>query len=666
MSATANTKPLIVDSLGKFLVNESKVSKYPLLESLTAPQHIRQFTLSQLEDLAKEVRQFLIDSVSGTGGHFASNMGTVELTVALFHTFDFLVDRIIWDVGHQAYPHKVLTGRWPKFSTLREYNGISGFLKREESLYDHFGAGHSSTSISAALGMAKARDLQKQEYACVSVIGDGSLTAGMAFEGLNQAGYLKTKHFLVILNDNDMSINPNVGSLQGYLNQIISGQYYHKWQDRIEKAIEHVPSDTLRRILARVVRSGQEAIKRIAIPGLLFEDLDFRYIGPVNGHHLKSLAHYLADAKEKMHEGPVLLHVQTKKGFGYVPSEEDPIKWHGVGTFDAISGQQLGVATVPAQPSPPSYTKVFGDTLTELAKKDEKIVAITAAMLDGTGLSAFQEALPDRCFDVGIAEQHAVTFAAGLAVQGLRPVCAIYSTFLQRGFDQVFHDVCLQNLPVTFALDRAGIVGADGPTHHGLYDIAYLRCLPNIVIMAPKDENEFRHMLFTAIYCDCPTAIRYPRGSAVGVPLQGYFLPIHIGKGELLKEGTDAVLVALGTMVQPAMAAAQKMASDGVSCAVINARFAKPIDKELIVAWAKKTGRVVAIEEGCLPGGFGSAIAECLADAGIKASILRCGISDRLIQHGSTAKLLNDEGLSSDEIAKRVLAFIANTKNMAN
>jgi len=645
--------------VGEFPVNENNVTLYPILESLTAPQHIRQFTLKQLTSLAKEVRQFLIDSVCATGGHFSSNMGTVELTVALFNAFDFLVDRIVWDVGHQAYSHKILSGRWAKFPTLRKYNGISGFLKREESPYDHFDAGHSSTSISAALGMAKARDLQKQDFACIAVIGDGSMTAGMAFESINQAGYLKTKQFLVILNDNDMSINPNVGSLQGYLNHIVSGQYYHKWQDRIEKAVEAIPLNTLRRVLTRFINEGQEAIKRIAIPGLLFEDLGFRYIGPVNGHDIKSLTRYLADAKEKMQDGPVLLHVQTKKGYGYTPSEQNPLKWHGINPTNGASDDAGQTHADTAGPTPPSYTEVFGETLTELANKDEKIVGITAAMLDGTGLNIFQKAHPERCFDVGIAEQHAVTFAAGLAVQGLRPVCAIYSTFLQRGFDQVFHDVCLQNLPVTFAMDRAGIVGPDGPTHHGLYDIAYLRCLPNITIMAPKDENEFRHMLFTAIYCERPVAIRYPRGSALGVPLEEHLTPLPIGKGELLREGSDVVLVALGTMVQVAAEVAQKLEPSGISCAIINARFAKPLDKELIITWAKKTGRVVTIEEGCLSGGFGSAVAECFADVGIKVSHLRCGVSDHLVQHGAVDKLLQLEGLSSEEVAKKVQLFVA-------
>ncbi|MCL1893340.1 MAG: 1-deoxy-D-xylulose-5-phosphate synthase [Holophagaceae bacterium] len=637
------------------------MNTYPLLESIRTPQEIGQFSLHLLEELAKEVRQFLIDSVNETGGHFSSNMGTVELTVALFHTFDFLKDRIVWDVGHQAYSHKILSGRWQKFSTLRQYNGLSGFLKREESPYDHFDAGHSSTSISAALGMAMARDLQKQDFACIAVIGDGGMTAGMAFESLNQAGYLDAKQFMVVLNDNDMSINPNVGSLQGYLNHIVSGQYYHKWQDRVEKAVQAIPLNTMKRLLGRFLKEGQAVVKRIAIPGLLFEDLGFRYIGPVNGHDMKSLIKNIEEAKKQMCEGPVLLHVQTKKGYGYSPSEQNPLKWHGINPSKASSDEPKPDSLEPNKPPPPSYTSVFGNTLTELANSDEKIVGITAAMLDGTGLNIFQKAHPNRCFDVGIAEQHAVTFAAGLAVQGLRPVCAIYSTFLQRGFDQIFHDVCLQNLPVTFALDRAGLVGADGPTHHGLYDLAYLRCLPNIVLMAPKDEEEFRHMIYTAIYCDSPTAIRYPRGLGVGVPISQELIPMPIGKGELLMEGSDIVIIALGTMVQRAIDVAKNLSAEDISCAVINARFAKPIDKELICKWVKNIGRVATIEEGCLPGGFGSAIAECLVDSNIKAPLLRCGISDHIIQHGSTDLLLHNEGLSCEEIANRIKVFMANT-----
>jgi 1-deoxy-D-xylulose-5-phosphate synthase len=651
--------------MGAFFGFEGALSDYPILETLAAPQQIHGFTLGQLRRLAHEVRRFLIDSVSGTGGHFASNMGTVELTVALFHAFDFLLDRVVWDVGHQAYPHKVLSGRWPLFSTLREMDGISGFPKREESPYDHFDTGHSSTSISAALGMAGARDLQGQGFACIAVIGDGSLTAGMAFEALNQTGYMKPKRFMVILNDNDMSINPNVGSLQGYLNHIISGQYYHKWQDRLENAIERFAFGKMRSVIKKFVKRGHEVIKHIAVPGLLFEDLGFRYIGPVNGHSMKSLTNSLAEAKEKMQDGPVLLHVQTKKGHGYAPSESDPLKWHGVGSFDAISGEtasvqaggRTGDQAGSKGPAPPTYTEVFGDALLELAANDDRIVCISAAMLEGTGLNAFQKAHPDRCFDVGIAEQHAVTFAAGLAVQGQRPIVAIYSTFLQRGFDQVFHDVCLQNLPVVFAMDRAGVVGADGATHHGLYDLAYLRCLPNMVLMAPKDENELRHMLYTAIHRGGPTAIRYPRGAAPGAPLDGHFAAVPIGRGELLREGADVALVSLGTMVGPALAAAALLEGAGVSCSVINARFAKPLDVELICAQALKAGRVATVEEGCLPGGFGSAVAECLADASIAAPILRCGVADRPVRHGPTKRLLEAEGLGAEGIAERVGAF---------
>jgi 1-deoxy-D-xylulose-5-phosphate synthase len=632
-------------------------SPYPLLDTITAPQQVRHFTPSQLEQVAGEIRHFLIDSISETGGHFSSNLGTVELTVALMHRFDFLEDRIVWDVGHQAYPYKILTGRKSRFHTLRQHDGISGFQKRDESVYDHFGAGHASTSISAALGMAKARDLQKQDFACIAVIGDGSMTAGMAFEGLNQAGYLETKNFLVILNDNDMSINPNVGSLQGYLNQIISGQYYHRWRDRIEGAIKAIPLESVSKRLAKAAKWSEEAFKRIAIPGLLFEDLGFRYLGPVKGHDLGALAKALAEAREKMVEGPVLLHVQTQKGFGYDPAVKDPLKWHGVTAFDAESGVMKKAVADPSRPTPPSYTQVFGSTLTELARLDEKIVAVTAAMLDGTGLNLFQKAHPQRCFDVGIAEQHAVTFAAGLATQGMRPVAAIYSTFLQRGFDQVIHDVCLQNLPVTFALDRAGIVGADGPTHHGLYDLAYLRCMPNIVIMAPKDENELRRMLMTAIYCNRPAALRYPRGNALGVPLEEPIVPVSIGKGELLREGDHALLLAIGTMVAPTLAIADKLAREGISCAVINARFVKPLDEELIGTWARRVQRIAVIEEGCAPGGFSSALTEFLADARILKPVLRCAIADHLVQHGDQNRLLEEEGLGPAALYAKLSAF---------
>ncbi len=622
-----------------------------MLQSLAAPQQIRQFSPAQLERLAAEVRGFLIESVSETGGHFASNLGVVELTVALFHTFDFLQDRIVWDVGHQAYPHKILSGRMDRFPTLRKHGGLSGFPKRDESPYDHFGAGHSSTSISAALGMAVARDLQRQDFTSIAVIGDGSLTAGEAFEGLNQTGYLETRKFMVILNDNDMSINPNVGSLQGYLNQMISGQYYRRWRDRIEGAIKTIPIPGVSRRLAQAAKWSEEAFKRVAIPGLLFEDLGFRYVGPVSGHDIPALTKALAEARTWMEEGPVLFHVQTKKGYGYDPALKDPLKWHGVTAFDAEAGEMKAAGSAI-----PSYTKVFAESLVDLAQRDEKIVAITAAMLDGTGLNLFQKALPARCFDVGIAEQHAVTFAAGMAAQGLRPLCAIYSTFLQRGFDQVLHDVCLQDLPVTFALDRAGLVGADGPTHHGLYDLAYLRLMPNMIIMAPRDENELRRMLLTALYCGHPAALRYPRGQAVGVPLEDPICPLPLGKGEVLCEGGDLLLAALGSMVAPALEVAARLQAEGISCAVIDARFVKPLDQELFHAWSGKVRGVVTLEEGC-PGGFGSALAESLAEAGIVKPLLHCVIPDGIVPHGHQPTLLEEQGLSTAALVERVRAF---------
>ena len=631
----------------------------PLLDSISSPQQIHHFSPAQLEQLTVELRQFLIDSISETGGHFSSNLGTVELTVALARQFDFLVDRIIWDVGHQAYPYKILTGRKDRFPTLRKHGGLSGFQKRDESPYDHFGAGHASTSISAALGMATARDLQKQDFACIAVIGDGSMTAGMAFEGLNQAGFLETRNFMVILNDNDMSINPNVGSLQGYLNQMISGQYYKRWRDRIELAIKAIPVQSVSMRLAKAAKWSEESFKRIAVPGLLFEDLGFHYLGPVNGHDLPATLKILGEAKKKMESGPVLLHVQTKKGYGYAPALKDPLKWHGVTAFDAETGEIRKVVVDPAIPVPPSYTSVFGNALTELARVDPKIVAITAAMLDGTGLNIFQKAFPDRCFDVGIAEQHAVTFAAGMATQGMRPVAAIYSTFLQRGFDQVLHDVCLQNLPVTFAMDRAGLVGADGPTHHGLYDMAFLRCMPNLILMAPKDENELRQMLLTALYSNRPAALRYPRGAGLGVPLQDPVVALPIGKGELLREGDQLALVAIGTMVAPAQAVAERLEAEGISCAVINARFIKPLDRDLIGHWARKARKVVALEEGCAPGGFTSAVAELLADEDIRRPLLRCAVPDHLVQHGDQARLMDEQGLSVEALVKRIRAFAA-------
>ncbi len=632
-------------------------SRYPLLDALVAPQAIRQFTPAQLEQLSEDVRRFLIDSIAETGGHFSSNLGTVELTVALFHEFDFLSDRVIWDVGHQAYAHKILTGRKDRFPTLRQHHGLAGFLKRDESPYDHFGAGHASTSISALLGMAKARDMQHQDYSCVAVIGDGSMTAGMAFEGLNQAGYLKAKRFLVILNDNDMSISPNVGSLQGYLNQLMSGQYYNRWRDRIEATIKAIPMESVSRNVAKAAKWSEESIKRLMVPGLLFEDLGFRYMGPVNGHDVNATVKAIQDAKKLMEDGPVLLHVQTKKGYGYEPAVQDSQKWHGVTAFDAEAGEMKKPAVDPSKPTPPSYTSVFGKALVELAKHDEKIVGITAAMDTGTGLDIFAKAFPDRMYDVGIAEQHAVTFAAGLAAQGMRPVAAIYSTFLQRGFDQVVHDVCIQDLPVTFALDRAGIVGADGPTHHGLYDMAYLRCIPNIVLMAPKDENELRRMLMTALYCGHPAAVRYPRGNGLGVPMEETITALPVGKGEMLREGGDLLIAAIGAMVAPALKVAESLEREGIACGVMNARFLKPLDADLLLEQAGRVRGVVALEEGCAPGGFSAAVLEALADGGLAKPVLRCAVPDHIVSHGDPRRLMDEEGLSPEALVARIRKF---------
>jgi 1-deoxy-D-xylulose-5-phosphate synthase len=640
--------------LGAPLNKESIVKHYPLLDSLSHPEAIQTLQPKELEQLAQEVRQFLIDSISVTGGHFASNLGTVELTVALFNQFDLRSDRVLWDVGHQAYPHKILTGRKSQFKTLRQHGGLSGFLRRSESpMYDHFGAGHASTSISAGVGMAKARDLAGEDHAVVAVIGDGSMTAGMAFEGLNQAGYLELKNFLVILNDNDMSINPNVGSLQGYLNQLMSGQYYVRWRDRIESIIKSIPVDTLSKSVAKLAKWSEETLKRIFIPGLLFEDLGFNYLGPVNGNDVLATQKLLLQAKERMKHGPVLLHVQTKKGFGYAPAQQDPLKWHGVTSFDPVAGEINKSPSV----AHPSYTKVFAEALSHLAEKDHKIVGVTAAMLDGTGLNLFQKRFPDRTFDVGIAEQHAVTFAAGMATKGYKPVCAIYSTFLQRGYDQVVHDVCLQNLPVVFAMDRAGLVGADGPTHHGLYDIPYLRCLPNMVSMAPKDENELRHMLCTAIELGQPASLRYPRGNGYGVHLDPVLKAIPLGKGELLRSGGDLCLIPLGTLVTPALEAAEILSTKGIECSVINPRFIKPLDTSLMAQAINQAQAVITMEDGVLEGGFGSAILELMSLKGIQKPSLRLGVPDRVIEHGDPKRLAEEVGLTSDLIATQILKF---------
>ncbi|MCD6451076.1 MAG: 1-deoxy-D-xylulose-5-phosphate synthase [Acidobacteria bacterium] len=624
-----------------------------MLEKINSPQDLKKLSINELAQLAKEIREFIIDVVSKTGGHLASNLGAVELTLALHYVFDFSKDRIIWDVGHQTYTHKIITGRREKFPTLRQYGGISGFPRREESPYDHFNTGHSSTSISAALGMAAARDYKKENHYVVAVIGDGSMTAGLALEGLNQAGYLG-KNLILILNDNEMSISPNVGAISRYLHQIITGQVYNKLKEDIKTLLGFIP--VFGEQMIRFAHSIEEAVKRIFVPGMLFEELGFKYIGPVKGHNLPQLIEVLNEIKKI--EGPILLHITTKKGKGYPPAEKSPTLFHGASPFVIKDG-----TFIKKKDAPPTYTKVFGETITELAAKDKNIICITAAMPEGTGLNKFAEKFPDRFFDVGIAEQHGITFAAGLACEGLKPVAAIYSTFLQRALDEVLHDVCLMDLPVTIAMDRAGIVGDDGPTHHGLYDLSYLRSLPNIIIMAPKDENELKHMLYTAIETPHPVAIRYPRGEAVGVPLDPECKLLPIGRGEILREGKELAIFAIGHMVYPSLEAAERLSKEGIEAFVVNARFVKPLDEELISQLASKVTLVVTVEENSLLGGFGSAICELLADTNVREPrILRIGVPDEIIPHGSQHILRHRLGLDGEGIYRRISKFLKETE----
>src|SRR5712691_6886197 len=580
-----------------------------LLDNINSPKDLRKLDRKQLLQVAQEIRDTIIDVVSRVGGHFGGNLGIVELTLALHYVFDTPRDQIVFDTGHQSYPHKLITGRPEKFPTIRQHNGISGFCKREESEYDVFNAGHASTSISAALGIAVARDFRKEDYNVVAVIGDGALSGGLALEGLNQAGHLKRK-LMIVLNDNDMSISTNVGAMSGYLNSIIKGQRYNTAKDLAKGVMDRIP--LVGGKLHEFASDMEQVVKHMIVPGTLFEELGFKYLGPYDGHDLDGLIN-LFEAN-KNYDGPLLIHVITKKGKGYVPAEDKPIWSHGVTPFDIESG----VVKKSDQPSPPSYTAVFADTLIELAKKDPKIVAITAAMPEGTGLDKFGKALPDRMFDVGIAEEHAVTFSGGMATQGIKPIAAIYSTFLQRAFDQVFHDVAIMDLPVVFALDRGGIAGADGPTHHGIYDMAYLRIFPNMICMAPKDENELRHMLKTALETGHPTSLRYPRGSGFGVQMDPELQSLPIGKGEVLRQGNDAAILAIGNEVWPAIQAAEILAKDGIDVAVINGRFIKPLDDALITRDCQPGARIITVEEGSLAGGFGAAVMERVQQLGIE------------------------------------------------
>ena len=617
---------------------------YALLNRIEKPEDVKALTVRELEQLASELRHFIIDTVSQNGGHLAPNLGTVELTLALYSVFSFPEDKLVWDVGHQAYTHKILTGRRDAFKTLRKKGGITGFPNRSESVYDAFGVGHASTSISAALGMALARDAKGEKNQVIAVIGDGALTGGESFEALNNAGDLGTK-LIVILNDNEMSIDANVGAMSEYLSRIrIAPQYARAKRDMgsLLMSIPHI-GDKVYKTASHL----KDGVRSVLVPGSLFEEMGFHYIGPIDGHNIGLLEEVLASAKEM--EGPVLIHIHTVKGKGYKPAEQAPEKFHGVGCFDPSTGKSAKKAGCA-----PSYTSVFSKALIELAKDRPDILAITAAMPSGTGLKAFGQAYPKRFFDVGIAEEHAMTLAAGMAAAGMHPVIALYSTFAQRAYDQLIHDVCLQNLPVTLCLDRAGLVGEDGPTHHGVFDLSYLRQMPNMCVMAPKDEEELRHMLATAIAIEGPAAVRYPGGAGLGVPLTDSLETLPVGKAEVLQEEGDIAFLAVGTMVEKAKEAAAILKEEGIEAAVVNMRFIKPLDTELLGEMARTKRLLITAEENVLAGGFGSAVAEYLADHGIEVPLLRFGIPDRFIEQGTRRELLSLCGLQPDEMAERI------------
>jgi 1-deoxy-D-xylulose-5-phosphate synthase len=619
------------------------------ISEITHPNQLHGLSIRQLEQIARQIREKHLQTVATIGGHLGPGLGVVELTLALYQTLDLDHDKVIWDVGHQAYPHKMITGRYDQFHTLRQKDGIAGYLKRCESKFDHFGAGHASTSISAALGMALARDLKGENFKVAAVIGDGALTGGMALEAINHAGHLPNTKLLVVLNDNEMSISPNVGAIPRYLNKVRLSPPVQFLADNLEEQFKNIPfvGESLTPEMERI----KEGMKRLAVPkvGAVFEELGFTYMGPVDGHNLADLLSTFKAAHK--HDGPVLVHVATVKGKGYAIAENDQVGYHAQSPFNLATGK-----AIPSnKPKPPAYSKVFAHTLVELAENNPKIVGITAAMATGTGLDKLASKLPKQYIDVGIAEQHAVTLAAGLACEGMRPVAVIYSTFLQRAYDQIVHDVCIQNLPVFFCLDRAGIVGDDGPTHQGMYDIAYLRCLPNIVVMAPKDEAELQQMVVTGVNHDGPIAMRYPRGNGYGVPLmEEGWEAIPIGKGELLRSGDDVLLVAYGSMVHTAMQAAEILSEHGVEATVVNARFVKPIDTELIVPLAKRIRRVVTLEEGCIMGGFGSALTEALMEHDVVVPVKRIGVPDQLVEHAKPDEAKAELGLTGSKIAERV------------
>ncbi|MEN3027699.1 MAG: 1-deoxy-D-xylulose-5-phosphate synthase [Aquificaceae bacterium] len=621
------------------------LEKYRLLKEYGGPADLKRYDYGELQELAEEVRDYLIEVTAKNGGHVAPGLGAVELTLALLRVFEPPRDVVVWDIGHQAYPWKILTDRKELFPTIRQFGGLSGFLRREESPFDAFGAGHSSTSISAALGFRKAFDLlgDRDRYV-VAVIGDGAMTAGMAFEALNNAGHLRPDRFVVVLNDNEMSISPNVGAISTYLSKILSGHFVQETRQKVKHLLEHIGSPAL-----RFMKLTEEFLKGLISPGILFEELGFNYIGPVDGHDLPALEKTLENIKHI--EGPVLLHIYTKKGKGYRPAENDPVTWHGVAPYKRESGEFI------KKPSPPAWTSVFGKAIVELAEEDKDIVVITPAMREGSGLVEFSQRFPERFFDVGIAEQHACTFAAGLACAGLKPVACYYSTFLQRAYDQLIHDVALQKLPVVFAIDRGGLVGDDGPTHHGVFDLSYLRCVPNLVVCAPKDEQELRDLLYTALHYEGPFAIRYPRGPAYGVPTEGFRL-LKVGSWEVLREGKEGVILAVGYPVYQALQASEELLKEGLNFGVVNARFVKPMDEELLEELSQKYELLVTVEDNAVIGGFGSGVIEWLSRRGYSKRLLNIGIPDRFIEHGNQNLLRNLVGIDAGGIKERVLEFV--------
>jgi len=610
---------------------------YELLKTLDSPADLRALDRKQLPDVARELRDYLIESVSATGGHLSSNLGTVELTVALHYVFDTPEDRLVWDVGHQTYAHKILTGRRDRMSTLRQLGGVGGFPRRAESEYDTFGTAHSSTSISAALGMAVAARLKGEQRRVVAIIGDGAMTAGMAFEALNNAGAMDT-NLLVILNDNDMSISENVGALNNYLAKLMSGRFYAAARKTGEKVLGVMPP------VLELAKRAEEHVKGMVTPGTLFEEFGFNYIGPIDGHNIDVLVSTLGNLRKL--EGPQFLHVVTRKGKGYERAEDDPILYHGVTKFDPAAG------IVPKAPGKPTYTQIFGDWLCDMAALDSTLVGITPAMREGSGMVRFSQEYPDRYFDVGIAEQHALTFAAGLACEGYKPVVAIYSTFLQRAYDQLIHDICIQNLPVLFGIDRAGLVGADGATHAGSFDLSYLRCLPNMVVMAPADENECRQMLYTGFQLKSPVAVRYPRGTGPGVVPEARMQSLPVGKGEIRRQGKGIAILSFGALLKPCLDAGEK-----VNATVANMRFVKPIDEDLIRELAASHEHLVTVEENTIQGGAGSAVLEVLEKYQIPKKVLQLGLPDTFIDHGDPAKLLKQCGLDSDGIHASIQAL---------